>query len=526
MKYNILNLFKSKCVFVKLLSLLNVKHTKRFSEESYYKYYFNTSLYDLANLLHIYNIDNLAIRIDDKESFMLEIDEPFIAYINNEFILILQVSEDCVSFWLEGKKIEVTKNEFCSIWSGIALLFEADEKSIEPNYAMHRKQNIHKIIVDMLFLFSIIFFSIISLINFGISYINTYILVLLNYIGVFVSFSLLQKQLNIHDNYADRICSLFTKMKSCDSVLKSKVSSIAGLFSFSEIGLGYFISNIIFICLLPHLYSFCILMSLCSLPFTIWSFYYQKVVIKQWCPLCLTVLLILWLLFFNNYLIDITSVLNLNVVQFFYSISIYLVCILVINLIIAIFYHKLKEMQNIRELNRIKYNKNVFVSILYEQPYYNVDILISSIILGNEGARHTLTIVTNPQCNPCALLHDRLKIVLNYLERFYKIQFVFTSFENDKNNDCLKLISLYMKNDDVSFYKVLEDWYQKGRFDNYWFNQRYISEINIESVYKEYEEHSKWLKRMDIKSTPIVLLDGYKMPYEYVIDDLLYFSDL
>lgn len=59
-----------------------------------------------------------------------------------------------------------------------------------------------------------------------------------------VSYLLLQKQLHAQSLYGDKICTLFHQ-KDCNTVLESDAANFMGLFSWSEIGFGYFMSNII-----------------------------------------------------------------------------------------------------------------------------------------------------------------------------------------------------------------------------------------------------------------------------------------
>ena len=70
------------------------------------------------------------------------------------------------------------------------------------------------------------------------------VILLLNLFGVYISYLLVLKQLHIQSQYADKICSLFSK-SDCNNVLESDAAKLWGFFGWSEIGLGYFSANIL-----------------------------------------------------------------------------------------------------------------------------------------------------------------------------------------------------------------------------------------------------------------------------------------
>ena len=57
----------------------------------------------------------------------------------------------------------------------------------------------------------------------------------------------------------------------------------------------HFISSLTLVVFYPQWMPYLMLVNLLSLPYTGWSVWYQYKVAKQWCPLCLSVLLLLWM---------------------------------------------------------------------------------------------------------------------------------------------------------------------------------------------------------------------------------------
>ena len=76
-------------------------------------------------------------------------------------------------------------------------------------------------------------------------------LLFINLAGAGVSFLLLLKQGKVQSEYTDKICSLF-KQGDCNSVLESDAAKLWGMFSWSEIGLGYFISSLTLVVFYPQ----------------------------------------------------------------------------------------------------------------------------------------------------------------------------------------------------------------------------------------------------------------------------------
>ena len=93
------------------------------------------------------------------------------------------------------------------------------------------------------------------------------------HLGVGVSFLLLLKQGKVQSEYTDKICSLF-KQGDCNSVLESDAAKLWGMFSWSEIGLGYFISSLTLVVFYPQWMPYLMLVNLLSLPYTGWSVWY------------------------------------------------------------------------------------------------------------------------------------------------------------------------------------------------------------------------------------------------------------
>ncbi|HCC51081.1 MAG TPA: hypothetical protein DEQ30_02735, partial [Porphyromonadaceae bacterium] len=56
-----------------------------------------------------------------------EIETPFIAHVNNDFVMVYKTESSNVKYLWKGKKINASMDEFIKNWTGVLLLAEATE---------------------------------------------------------------------------------------------------------------------------------------------------------------------------------------------------------------------------------------------------------------------------------------------------------------------------------------------------------------------------------------------------------------
>jgi hypothetical protein len=332
------------------------------------------------------------------------------------------------------------------------------------------------------------------------------------------------KQLRIQSQYADRICSLF-KQSDCNSVMETRASKLFGMFSWSEIGLAYFTVNVLFLFLSPQSYIFLALLNLLTLPYTVWSVWYQQKT-KQWCALCLMVQALLWALFGANCLFGYIQLPAFEFEEAFYPILIggcYLAATLEINTIAP----KLNAERAIiflrQALNALKADEDVFASILKKQPFYEIKESDSKICFGNPDSRLRIAVLTNPYCNPCSRMHKRIERLLEKNNNI-SVQYVLSSFSEELNSTNKLLIAACLeKKSEIQ--QIFTDWFEKGikQRDDY-FKDMNLNMDNPE-IENEFQKHETWRTKTQIRATPTILVNGYQLPENYKIEDLRYFTE-
>ncbi|MDL2277484.1 thioredoxin domain-containing protein [Parabacteroides sp. OttesenSCG-928-G07] len=515
-KQNILSIY---------LNLLQVKHTKEYSKNYYEEHPHKNDLYGLSKMLSHYGVENLALRMEKTPDTLQEIETPCIVHIKNNFGVVSKVCSQKVHYYYNGEKLVTPYEEFLNIWSGNVLIGETDENSIEPDYKTNRRKELVRtgektaIILAIVLLLGI----------FGLTtqfYTETSLItsLLINAFGLYISYLLILKQLKINSHYADKICSLI-QQGDCNNVLETDAARFLGVFSWSEIGLGYFFTNIVLIVCLPNLYPYLSLINIFALPYTIWSVWYQKQVAKQWCPLCLLVQGILWLLFLNNLLFGLITIPVFTISSILLVGCLYAAPILLLNLFVPYLADSMKLQEVSHELNAVKADKKIFAGSLKSQPNYELNRNIG-LLFGNPEAKHVITVVTNPHCNPCEKMHYRIEDLLSRTDNGYCIQYILTEFNQELANSSKLFIAMYQKMSAEDFLLFMHDWYKNGKNNHLKFYEKYPFDKDDKALLTEYTNQNKWKSNTDIHGTPTVLFDGYKLPDKYKVEDLSYFKEL
>ena len=499
-------------IFIKML---NVKHTKSFTNKYITEHPHKYDMYGLSSILSVYGIDNKGLKLGNKDD-IYSIEPPFIAHTKDDFVVVEEVKQN-IRYIQRGKAITIPFEEFKKIWTGNLLLAETNEFSIEPNY----KKNLFKeriLSFQKFFLLAALVFLIAIPLFQNVTSSNT-ILLVLNLVGAYIGYLLILKQLHVQSSYADKLCSLF-RHNDCNNILESDAAKLFGILGWSEVGLGYFISNIFIISVLPGLIPVISIINILTLPYSFWSVWYQKFKAKQWCPLCLTVLMLLWAIFATNLVFGAIQFSTIVLSELIVALCIYSVFVLGANILIPIIGQNLKTENLNYEINSIKANEDVFIALLKQQPYYNVTKETSCILFGNIYSDNVVTVFSNPHCDPCAKMHKRINELLKYNKNIC-IQYIFSSFGKDLDVSNKFLIAAF-KQEGLQVDEIYNEWFEKRGLDKEEFFKTYQVNITSPDVLDEFDRHERWKEISGLRATPTILVNGYKLPNNFKIEDIAY----
>ncbi len=270
------------------------------------------------------------------------------------------------------------------------------------------------------------------------------------------------------------------------------------------------------------------LVNVCALPYSFWSVWYQKYRINQWCPLCLIVQLVLWALFFVNVFSGWISVPAFQFTSIIFTACIYLLPFLILNAGLPFISSYFENRINRLRLNHIKLKDEVFLSILKKQPKYKTGKDLSVLTWGKKEAGIQVTILTNPHCPPCAAMHKRIDKILEKAADKVCVRYVFSSYSEEYDISAVFLIAVFMsdKLSEQQKKDIYNEWFDNGKRDKEKFFKKYNLEMDFPEAEKEFEKHKIWKFKNELFSTPTILINGYELPAEYTIEDILNFTSL
>jgi len=168
-----------------ILSLLDVRHTSKYTNRYFNEHPHKYSLFGLSKMLTYYGVHNVGIQVTNKENIR-SLEPPFIAHIGNDFVTVQNISKDNICYYWHKKRLIISIKEFFDLWPGTVLVPEADKTSIEPDYKQHQKEEVVTSIQKILLLLSGIILAVIGLYqnhifqNFGLT-----LLLTLNLTGIY-----------------------------------------------------------------------------------------------------------------------------------------------------------------------------------------------------------------------------------------------------------------------------------------------------------------------------------------------------
>lgn len=503
--------------FIHFIKALKVPVTKTGALERLLSHPDEGSLLAYSETLNHFKIENAGIKID-KERFD-ELPVPFIAYLHQyggTFALVKEVTGDKVS-WLDTKKgwSKTSKSEFLKSWQGIALLAETTSESGEKKYIKKRKNEILNalriplaivLLALVLGIFSIPIFTNTSVLLFP-------LLGLLKISGMIASGLLLVKSIDRKNEFVNKLCNNGPKV-NCQSILDSPAAQVTSWLSWSDLGFIYFFGS--FFALLFSLYahnestflSFQWIFSISNISFGAYSVLYQGVKAKIWCILCLSVVSVFLLELFT--LVGFASFsanpAGLEIKYLFTGFVIPVVFLLLFKNIAL----RAGDWDNYKKkLLKIYANPAYYKSLMENQPVMpEISEDMPIVTFGNKNAIHTITIVSNPLCSPCAAMHEELEELTEENPKV-KCQVIFLSKENNVGGKFVrKLLSLSKDKQAMA----LNEWYRQNDKNFEKWNDGYKTYYETKKAADFQKMHNGWVNYAEIKATPMLFINGRKKP--------------
>lgn len=517
-------------VLQKLIRAYNLKITETSLREFLWAHPNYPSLQSICDTLNKWKINHYSLKLDVNE--IKELDVPFIAHFNNSIGLLVYVEKIVngnvfFSAFKGENKIE-TFEKFSSQLSGAVIVIETENNVYEEKY---KKKRQNEILYNNLLILIGVSMLLLGLLSFSQSYWEGskiyqlfWELLIAKIIGICISLFLVMHEYNIHIPFADKLCK-FSLKTDCDEVLTSGASSLFGWINWSDIGLIYFIGTFIYLLGFAshNLHGLLPVISLVTLPYPIFSIYYQTFKLKKWCPYCLLIQVVLVTEFIL--IIPLFKTLTFTEVDFIRLIS-SLFITATLWLIFKAYIEKMIYYRSNQQLfMQIKHNPIVFSTLLKSNSFFDIPENPNSLIIGSDNAQVRITAFLSLKCAHCVEAYKTL-ISLCENRSEVKIDFVFSITDDIETNKIMEDIYYkYDKEGAKAMLSILNNWYLSPKIKT---NRNFDKEITPELISRVKQiqiQNNNLFSQCKIIGTPTIFVNGYQFPQQYELSILEYYID-
>ncbi len=226
----------------------------------------------ISDTLDYFNVDNIVVTVPDNA--FNELPKNFITLIgyNNKFVLCSKKNKQVLLTDEKGKKEKLLVDEFLKTWDRTIIAVEPSQSTFNLNTLKNP-------------LYITVFAILIIIILLPLT-LENYLFLGISLLGMFLSMLLLREKLGYSSSLTQNFCNISTAT-SCSEVINSN-----GAMIFKKIDLAdaSFIAFTTLSILAISNQSIFKIIALASLPVLIYSLFYQAIIIKKWCMICLSIL--------------------------------------------------------------------------------------------------------------------------------------------------------------------------------------------------------------------------------------------
>ena len=467
----------------------------------------NPSFRSLTDTLDYFGIENVAAHVPEEALEILPAN--FLTLINeNGQQLVLATKKKGWVFTEneDGKKSKFDVSEFKKRWSRNII---AIEKSTQSDSLTNIRE--YWFVIPVVLLITFIFLkeppivAVLRMVFAG--------------LGLYISYLLVKEKVGFHSPSVLSVCTSLPN-SNCNDVINSKGGNITKNLSLADASFLYFIVLLIANIILNNNLIISTMLLL-GIPVSLYSIYYQGLILKKWCPLCIGIVIVLGLSASTLIWEASTLLSNMEIIVFLLFLSL---------LIPAYFYVKnlieksRKQEQEIIASRRFKRNPEIFQKIMADAEVINDTALIKGeIIIGNENATTYLITYTNPLCGHCRnAFESYLKIVEMYpdIKIVIRLNTEAEDFDSPSTQISCKLIEINNEKGTQEFINAYISWFKDKNIDE-WL-KKYGKPKFKQSYLLLLQEHKKWALNNKISYTPATIIGNKIFPSSYNHDDLVY----
>lgn len=474
--------------------------------EIYHRHPMPNSIRSVSDTLDEMGVVNYVYYLNPDQ--LTSIVYPAIAPTTNSFVLIKAVTNGNITVIEDGNKERtVSLEDFTKIWNGYILTVDSsNEQHSNKSASYYLGQLIWHLKDKAVYCLCAALVVLICLIWSLDDYQNVLFLAS-GLAGIIISAAVYLKENKINNPLVG-LCNIKGHDR-CQEVIGSKGSKILGHISIGDLSLTYFI-GITLVTLLPS-YSlnaisiYPIISTFFVLYSAIWMF-----VNKKACPLCITIDLLL--------VVQATLVASsLAEIEFTRITLTYAVAFSMVFMALIKLKDLLNSERDLKSLKAVKEalisNTNIFWGLMRQQRYAISKMPEYTLSNIKDSSRPTILLVINPHCPFCHSIHKKLWGLSDY-----NLEIVFLTKDNDRKAEFVAAYILErFHNGDLSWEtanELIEEYYNKSIIHTSW-------RIKDKS-YDMLMQHRAFCIENNISGTPTVLINGRRIPEQYVLTDLEY----
>jgi len=482
------------------------------------------SLHAITGVLSHFNIENTAIKVPVNMDTLAQLPTCFLAQIKNtdgeHIVLVINKGLNYKLIFNSKENTQVSTETFLEQFTGILVAVEKDENNTSISSSNNHRNTLA--IISFLVFVALFFINKPSLFE-------TFYFIL-STIGIGASYLIIQHDLGIDSKIVNTICSQESKTTNCNAVLNSKGATLFKSLKLSDISFIYFIALTLisaFFSIVNLDFDLLFQISLLSAPIIAYSIYYQAVIVKNWCTLCLAIVTVLAfqasLIFFVESFKLIVSVLSVLLIAFSFlsTASLWL--------LIASKLKKEQELKTLKiEATKFKRNFEIFKTLLEKSETINTIIPnTNEIILGNKNAPLNIIVVTNPFCGHCKGVHNLVESLLKNHHNDLNVTVRFNINTSDLESDGVlvssRLLELFHTEGELKCLEAMHDIYNNADAKSWLTKWGKCNNTNNYKTVLEIEYN--WCLDNNINFTPEILINGRAYPKPYDRNDLAFFIE-
>ncbi len=489
--------------------------------DHYYSHPDYPSLYAVTDTLDFFGINNVAAKVSPDQ--LNDLPDQFLTLYNTkkgeQYVFITKKEDDSISFTDENNKAyKVPKNEFAANWRKIIVAVAENEL---PSDKKGNKLNLQWIPILIVLVLLLLFNQYTSgFLMAGIVY------SVLSFSGLGLSILLIQDNFGISNDIAAKICGATqTDPGGCKSVLESKRAVIYKKYTLSDICFVFF-TALSFLSVTPvSNFLYFIAVGVISVPIIIFSIYYQKVVVKKWCALCLGISFILAAIcttaFLSNTVFLFTEIFSSTL--YFAGVLLLITCVWVVVKVFVSGYFELKKTD--REHKRFKRSVDTFNALLGAAKEIDATALdkLFKIEIGDKNAKSELALFLSPSCGHCDIAFKDALDVFEKNSDILKLAVYYNVNINNEHNEygpVAEIITEQYRNNGNPI-ELLKEWHINNPGLETFVN-KYSIPVSEETRHIILSQFN-WCTQNDFNYSPVKIFNKKLMPDEYSINDTRYF---